>query len=174
MMRRFGMAAAGAALIGSVLIGSVAARAASEAAGWSEAAGEFRVQLHALAGEALILQLQTPSLEPPRYAKTARKVRWDAQDRLSEALRSANALLSMLEIAETSDRGPRVREILHLWIGSSRTSLADHLTNAGSVSPDAPLDPSTAAFLEEFKILLRRLDAAYAELEAALTVPAAV
>lgn len=168
------MAAAGSALIGSLLVGTAVPSAASQSAGWSEAAGEFRVQLHALVGEALILQLQTSSLESPRRAKTARKVRWDAQARLSESLRSANALLSMLEISESSDRGPRVREILSLWIESSRTSLADHLKNAGSLASDAPLDPSTAAFLEEFKILLRRLDGAYAELQSALADPEAV
>lgn len=138
------------------------------ASAWSTAVHEFKLQLHALASEALILQLKTPTLTAPRSAKKARDIRWDAQNRLSDSLRSTNALLSMLEIADHSDQGPRVREIVFLWLDSSRTAVSEHLKNMDVLASDAPLDPATAEFLEELKILWRRLDRAYAELRTAL------
>lgn len=141
------------------------------AAGLSAAVSDFKLQLHALVSEALILQLKTPSLESPRDSIAARKIRWDAQSRLSESLRSANALLSMLEIANHSDQGARVREVLLLWLDSSQRLLADHAAALETLSQGASLDASTAEFLEELKILWRRLDSAYAELETALTAP---
>lgn len=171
---RRGLAAAVAAVIAAAawMSASATADSAAERAhhpdSWSVAAEEFKIRLHTIASEALILELKTPSFETPRNQKAARRIRWDAQGRLSDSLRSTNALLSMLEIAEHSDRGARVREIIRLWLDSSRKSLADHLKAVQTVSPETPLDGATAAFLEELKILWRRVDGAYAELETAL------
>lgn len=142
---------------------------AGDDASWAAAVQGFKVRLHALAGEALILQLKTSGPQSSVPSFRSRKLRWEAQNRLSDALRSVNALLSMVEIAEHSDRSDRVRQVLLLWLDSSRKNLSEHLAaldvpSGGQTSPDA----ATAAFIEELKILLAELGGAYRHLEEAL------
>ncbi len=135
---------------------------------WLGASAAFKLELHALAAEALMLQIETPLTASAGSSRADRKLRWDAQTRLSESLKTANAFLSMMEIAGHSDRGPRVREVLIIWLGSARISLADHLSAAAVPSPGTATATDTAVFLEELKILWRRLDRAYADLQSTI------
>ncbi len=132
---------------------------------WTASSRAFKAQLHALAAQALMLQLKSP---PPAHAMPLadRRMLQDAKARLSDSLRSINALLSMLEIADHSDRGDRVRQILALWLQSSRISLQDNLKNAGKMTTSSSVNSDAAAFIEELKIIWQRLDNAYSLLEA--------
>lgn len=137
---------------------------------WLSASSAFKLELHALAAEALMLQLETPPLSSQHPSRADQKIRIDARDRLSDSLSTANALLSMMEIAEHSDRGPRVREVLLLWLSSARSRLADHreaLEEASGRRGGPAAD--TAAFMEEVKILWRRLDRGYSDLQDVIT-----
>jgi hypothetical protein len=140
----------------------------SVGADWLAASAAFRLELHALAAEALMLQIETPLAASAGSSRADRKLRWDAQTRLSESLKTANAFLSMMEIAEHSDRGPRVREVLLIWLGSARISLAEHLSAEAIPSSGGATAAETAVFLEELKILWRRLDRAYTDLQSAI------
>lgn len=135
-------------------------------ADWLAASSAFKLELHALAAETLMLQLRTPPPHAQKISRPDRRLRLDAGDRLSDSLRAANALLSMMEIAGHSDRGDRVREVLLLWLDSARRSLGEHRTALSESPAGGSPSPETVVFLEELKILWQRLDRAYADLQA--------
>ncbi|MBP9732778.1 MAG: hypothetical protein KBD07_00215 [Candidatus Omnitrophica bacterium] len=166
MSRRTGAWLLAAFFAPALLFFSAPGRAETEL-DWLSASSSFKLELHALAAEALMLQLNTPPLSSQRATRADRKLRLDARERLSDSLSTANALLSMMEIAEHSDRGQRVREVLHLWLDSARRRLADHQEALSSESAAGRGNPAadTAVFLEEVKILWHRLDRGYADLQ---------
>jgi len=167
-MKRVLKALALSAALWAAVAAPAAAQEASGDPDWMAASAAFKLELHALAAEALMLQIETPAVASAGSSRADRKLRWDAQTRLSESLKTANAFLSMMEIAEHSDRGARVREVLLIWLGSARISLADHLSAAALPSSGTATAADTAVFLEELKILWRRLDRAYADLQSAI------
>lgn len=171
MRRRAGAWLLAAFIAPSLLVFSTPGQAESDL-DWLSASSSFKLELHALAAEALMLQLKTPPVSSQRATRSDRKFRLDARERLSDSLSAANALLSMMEIAEHSDRGARVREVLSLWLESARRRLADHQEALGTGYSVGRGNPAadTVVFLEEVKILWARLDRGYADLQSVVGV----